>query len=401
MIKFPISLFIDSNIFDSSKYDFSSNGVLNLLIDYVNEKKIKLYISHIVEGEVREHLNKKAAHLCNAINKEREEHFKKISENLVMESSISHIFNRINKKALKEELNLVFDNFLLNSKAIILDSKSVDCNQIVNDYFNYTLPFENKESKRNEFPDALMVSKLKMDFGIKCPLYIVSNDKGFCKSFSNIEGFKTFDKLKDIFDIINQQQKSIYETVVQYINSEKAFKIIGDKIKDKILDNNNIEIDGNDYDRKGYMNGYDFINTEIVKASILSVKFLSMDKIVESSISLTIESHCNIFAECSYYDDENKIWDSEDKDYIYLESTYINEEHEPIFDCEVSLKYNDDENCLFVEKVDFSLILDQSTRVNRSDIFKDKLVFDVNKYARNIEDDVKELEWALGNNYDK
>ena len=51
MLNHPISIFLDTNIFISQKYDFSDtkNSDFNNLVKMVNDGKIKLYISQIVE----------------------------------------------------------------------------------------------------------------------------------------------------------------------------------------------------------------------------------------------------------------------------------------------------------------------------------------------------------------
>ena len=58
MLNHPISIFLDTNIFISQKYDFSDtkNSDFNNLVKMVNDGKIKLYISQIVEHEVKKHI---------------------------------------------------------------------------------------------------------------------------------------------------------------------------------------------------------------------------------------------------------------------------------------------------------------------------------------------------------
>lgn len=40
MLKYPISLFLDTNIFIDAKYNFSEQGIFNKLKKYISENKI-------------------------------------------------------------------------------------------------------------------------------------------------------------------------------------------------------------------------------------------------------------------------------------------------------------------------------------------------------------------------
>jgi predicted nucleic acid-binding protein len=65
LLNYPISVFLDTNIFIEAKYDFSSKGIFCTLNKYINDDKIRLFISNIVENEVKKHINEDAAKLCN------------------------------------------------------------------------------------------------------------------------------------------------------------------------------------------------------------------------------------------------------------------------------------------------------------------------------------------------
>lgn len=56
MIKFPLYVTLDTNIFDSNKLDFSKDSTLSLLINYVETGKIKIVLSNIVVKEVEKHI---------------------------------------------------------------------------------------------------------------------------------------------------------------------------------------------------------------------------------------------------------------------------------------------------------------------------------------------------------
>ena len=48
MLKYPLAVTIDTNVFDAAKYDFSENSTLHLLENYVKSGKVKVVLSNIV-----------------------------------------------------------------------------------------------------------------------------------------------------------------------------------------------------------------------------------------------------------------------------------------------------------------------------------------------------------------
>ena len=363
MIKYPIKLFLDSNIFIDAKYDFSSNGIFSRLLEFINDGKIEIYISHIVECEVINHIETEVTTLCNAIKKTRGTIFGKISEQQIKDSSLENAFNWIDKNSLKNEFVMKFKAFLLNSNAVILNSDFVDCNQIINDYFNFVLPFEDKLDKKNEFPDAIMSSKLKLEFGATNPICIISNDKGFCKSFDQLKGFETVDKLKIIFDRINKQEKIIYENVIKFMNTSETINSISTKIDDDLIFYNTY-IEGNYMTGDGIYGGYDYNETNIIDSITSGYKVLSLDKIASDYILLTLECQNKINANCSFYSDENSVWDREDKEYIYREKGYVHEIHNSKFECEVKVKYLVQNFVVDLNSLKFNLTLNETTRTS-------------------------------------
>ena len=76
MLQYPIPVFLDSNIFIAAKYDFSSAGIFNVLLNLVKANKIKLYISSVVEGEVKKHINDEVNAFNSKFKKRGQKHLR-------------------------------------------------------------------------------------------------------------------------------------------------------------------------------------------------------------------------------------------------------------------------------------------------------------------------------------
>lgn len=55
MFKYPLSVTVDTNIFDAAKFDLSENSTIRLLENYVKDGKIQVVLSDIVIRESKAH----------------------------------------------------------------------------------------------------------------------------------------------------------------------------------------------------------------------------------------------------------------------------------------------------------------------------------------------------------
>lgn len=368
LLKYPISIFLDTNIFIEAKYDFSSNGIFSTLIKYIKNGKIILYISDIVVNEVKKHINEDVVSLSNIYKDARKNALKKFSSNILENTSIASLFTIIDKKDLKKEMIMLFENFLRESNVHKIDNSDVDCNQIIADYFLGNPPFELKDSKKYEFPDAIMAAKLKSLFSLENPIYIISNDSGFRGSFKAEQGFNTFESLKEVFNLINKESK-IYNELTSFIRLEHTQKLLDEKITDNLY-NTDININGIDYDRKGLIEGYEYDSVDITDVSQVGYELHSVDNIMETTVNITISCIAVIQAVCTYLDLSNSVWDSEEGDYIYATWGKVEETHHPTFDCEVAFEIKQEGEKINFEfkSISSNIWLEQRTRLSRHEI---------------------------------
>ena len=113
MFKYPIAVTIDTNIFDSAKYDLSENSTLQLLKKYVNDGKIKVVLSDIVVRESKKHLAKQANKVCGIARKLRAEVLRESTEHFVNYIGLDRLLEIDKDKSVfirkSEEL---FENFI-------------------------------------------------------------------------------------------------------------------------------------------------------------------------------------------------------------------------------------------------------------------------------------------------
>ena len=83
MIKYPLAVTIDTNIFDAAKYDFSEKSTLSLLVDFVKRGKVKVVLSHIVIEEAKRHLAAQTKKILSISRNLRADIINETSEHLV------------------------------------------------------------------------------------------------------------------------------------------------------------------------------------------------------------------------------------------------------------------------------------------------------------------------------
>lgn len=366
MLNYPLSVFLDTNIYISCRYDLSQKGVLFLLKNLVEQDKVKLYISNIVVKEIEKHIKQDISSAISNFNKIRKEISKSISPNIVCGTQLSPVFELPDKYSIQETAINNYRQFLQGCNAIHLNNEGIEINEIIDDYFKANPPFENKEAKKNEFPDAFIIAKLKKEFDKDKPLWVISSDKGFKKAFEDEEGFNCFSSIKELLNMINKQDE-MYDKVTKHITTTSVINEISDNLIEKI-ESDNIEIDGMDCDRKGNCEGYEYSYTCITDASIKDIVLSTVDAINNNIIYLTLLCNAKFDASCFYDDYENAIWDSEEKEYLYLGEQQIDEEHETKFECslEIEVIHEKEGDKFKVRHISYDLELDQYSRIKRS-----------------------------------
>lgn len=373
MLIYPIAVFIDTNVFDECKYHLEGTSLLNILRKFADNEKVSLYTSNIVLGEARKHIKHNVISSYELLNKQIKEMRKLISPSLLKETSFAQCYEIPQNNGFEDVAVIKFNEYLEELNFTILDNTGVDVNQIIDDYFQIRPPFVNNEKKKNEFPDAIMIAKIKNQFSEGNPICIISGDKGFRKAFEGIEGYNTMEKLNELFDMINEQdEKNTYDAIKAHLLNKNVLNHIISLLGEKISDGN-FEIDGKDCDRKGICDGFDYDEAFINVISGMEVKLASVDDVSNNIVTVTIECKADISVFCVYDDYSNSAWDSEEKEYLYVERGEVSEDHSVEFESIITFSVSSTANefNFQLEDVEFDLELDQWTRTNRELIVND------------------------------
>lgn len=359
---FPVSVFIDTQVYINESYNFGEKGNLSYFHKLILEGKIIHLTSEIVVGEVEKHIRKDVSEALKSFNKVVDD--RKLA---VFRKKAHEQLQKINEAEMVEEAVSIFKTYLSDTKAVTLDSETIDLGSVISDYFESKKPFGIKKDKKNEFPDAFNISMLRKYAMENRPVLIVSGDEDFFNE--DEEDLFCFKKLSELLDAINSQN-NITQSLKEYL--ERKNQYIFDEVKLQLMDNDyKLEVDGTDTDRKGCQHGFEYEEVELISVVPRFLKNIEVVHIDLSDEMLTVSLDCKAKLEfsCSFFDEENSAWDSVDKEYSHTHHGTMHEVHNALIPVTIvtAFKKKSSEDISFnIDEViiDTNIELDQFTLQN-------------------------------------
>ena len=328
MFKYPITITLDTNYFESTKYDLTDDSTLRLLQSYVKDGKIKVVLSDIVVREVGSHFTRYVKAMMKEMKSSRKDYLGKIKQELwVNAGAKEYIFIPIGDDIANKMID-IFTQYLKDIDAEIIKTEDVNIQEILDDYFSFSAPFENNDKKRKEFPDAFIASQIRASFPELDSLVIISNDTGFKKACNKKGEYLCFNSLGDLYDAINKEN-ALYNKIIETLKLKEAE--IDEIVKKEIEDSENIIVDGQTYDRKGVVYGHEYSETYLESIKNMTHHLHIVEDIEGDEAIVTLVGHCNIDMDCYYEDYDNAPWDGEKKEYVYVNTVHVLEKHQPNF----------------------------------------------------------------------
>ena len=362
MFKYPLAVTIDTNIFDAAKFNLGDASTLRILENYVRRGKIKVVLSDIVVRESKRHIAARVKEVCGIVNTARNSALKVYNEHLISSIGMNEMFRIVESEddiIAKEEK--VFDDFLCAIDAEILGTDLIDINSVLSDYFGAKPPFEESGKKKSEFPDAFIAQQIRNRFGETETVIIVSNDKGFIRACQESENHLFFSSLGKLYNAISKEDAAYDDTIA--VIKELQLRISA-AVNEYIKDNENIDVNGLSYDKDGIESGYDYNGFYLHGISDVTFSVHSVDEISDNISIVTLSCKADIFADCYYEDYANAPWDPEEKEYVFVDTIKMREEHKARFGCRIEIDRAEKTFKVFP----FTVILGGDSRRNRYEV---------------------------------
>lgn len=357
MRKYPINITLDTNIFFAAKYDLSKDSSLRALSKLVNDGKVRVYLSSIVIQEAYSDLDEIGQSVCSKIRDNRKQLLKTLDENAIKIAGLENYLDIPDNKLVKKKIRDRFDEYIKSLKPNYFDINSINFEQIIDDYFSYTPPFEKSGNKRKEFPDAFISDQIRRKFP-NGNITILSTDNGFIKSCQRDYEYEIFSTIGELCNEISKQDES-YNKVIETIKD--ISNDINKEIKEAIASNGNIIVWGHSIDRKGEVSGYDYSDTILNSVNNITHEIHVVEDIDEENAIVILNCKADIIMDCYYDDYDDALWDSEEKEYIFVDAIHIVETHKAIFPVRVHIDYQN--KTLFINNI--SIRLGSNSRIDR------------------------------------
>ena len=203
-----------------------------------------------------------------------------------------------------------FNNFLslfsvditsLKGKLIYDDNQNFDLGEVLDDYFNHRPPFENKNNKKNEFPDALIIQNISQRFKNHDNFIVVSSDNGFRKAVEQkIPKATTFANYSECANYLNKHHENYdkvcmtiekLESVIKKEINQFLFDLTYDFVPTYHAEDLGVKVDVTNYDRKGHSELYELDEMMIEEFELNDSPLVRI---------LNIEDNGNTTAEIAY-----------------------------------------------------------------------------------------------------
>ena len=330
---FPISVFIDSQVFIAECYNFGIHGKLGYIKKHIDSGKIHLLTSNIVKREVECHIKDDVSKAIAELHEAMDGRFLAVfREN----NKYGHLVQKGDKEIMLNEALGVFNSYLSDCKAKYIDVENINLDKILSDYFDGRPPF-GIGKKKAEFPDAFNIAFLqKYSETNNSKIYVISGDS----DFAGIDSICHYKDISSFLNTINSQEEyeELYGNVREYLSEENTRRYIKCKLKEKLMDTV-FDVDGRDCDRKGSWGGIEYEESELLSATDIDYKMETIDDIDfdEGSASVTLSCKAQLEFDCSFFDEEHSIWDSEEKAYPCPYYGTMHEIHNVSFDTTLTL----------------------------------------------------------------
>lgn len=312
----PENIFLDTSIFVQE--NFLEGKRINEFLNLSKAGSINLVLSIITVNEIKSRFKKQARVAIEKHNELLNDRQMSVLRNSTMEKSKLVKFSKI--KVIVEEFDALLDAELLNANTTIIEYPVIDSEQIFKKYFEGTFPFNTGE-KKHEFPDAIALLSVEE---------WCSKNKTKCVIFSKDNDFLKSKPAKGV--TVNADYENYLEALLTRLYKERVDIASILFTKNDLLINKELEewikteVDDDTiyYD---FTNSYDVHDIKISSINVIKKEY-QVISVEEESIEVEATATVEVKIILTIDDEESGIYDSEEKEMHYMETTELTVDQE-------------------------------------------------------------------------
>lgn len=351
---------IDTNIFIKNNSDFLGirSSTLPLFFEQLRSKGITLLQSDILDQEVKKHIEDSS--LVRRVSELK----KKLREN---EELLKYY--EIGSKLAIDEINIAQDLYSAykNNYTSAITLHYADPKEVFNRYFLSMPPFSETGKKKNEFPDAFVLSSIMsyLQEYSESRLLLISDDKDWentIKEFNQIVICKGID---DAMKLLEQDESILPIRFIYKIleaNAQELNQIAEDEFEVEAFGTEKYDFEEGPEINKIYSSE---VNCD---PDIVTALKITHDKIIIKTLA-----SCLMDGEGTVFDEDRSVWDSEDREWFIYAYTQIGFKRAIAeTECEIQISYDMEKigNLKFIETLDEKELLHLMANASQVDYLK-------------------------------
>lgn len=294
---------IDTNVFIKNNNDFLGirSLTLPLFFEKLCSKGITLLQSDIIDQEVKKHI------ADSTLVKQFSELKKSLHEN---EGLFNHY--AIDLKLPIDEINIARDlyNAYKSNYCSAIMLHYANPKEVFNSYFQSMPPFNETGKKKNEFPDAFILSSIMtyLQGHSESTLLVVSDDKDWENTLKEFDQIIICKGIDDAMKLLEKDESILPVRFINNIleaNAQELTQIAEDKFEEEAF-----RIEEYDFEEGPDINKVYCTKINCDPETITSLK-ITHDKIIIKTLT-----SCLVDGEGTVFDENRSVWDSEDHEWI-------------------------------------------------------------------------------------
>lgn len=335
-----ITAFIDTSAIDPMFNNYNNmEHLFSALRKHIDSHKLVLFTHEIAIREIESHIKERLIKQLETYN-----NMQKSNEFVLLKANKQYdfMFNDISNDQIIFDTIKALKSKLQEIGIVVLKTGTISIKDLLDDYFSSNPPFGTK-SKKAEFPDAIMLQSLLKAVGEEQKTHIIANDGDWENVCKSKKGLFLHKNLNTFLDYINKDNVAS-SAIKTYLNEPATIDFILPKL-DEIVHGIDFNVDGLTCDRKGFVEGYLYDEIELLSVDDISYVTHTIEDIdctsdkedTEIRAIVTVVGSANVKVNCTYFDEENSVWDGVDHEYVYKAYGDAIETHEFLFPIQLTL----------------------------------------------------------------
>jgi hypothetical protein len=308
-------VFLDTQFFKTNNFNFEAKP-LKLLKERADEGRASIYITDVVEREVRARIQREVEAARGWYNRLREEAKILLS---AKETPFHALPKSLDTETAIQSINEAFDEFLAAAGVQVLECKAVTAGSILDAYFSLKPPF-NAGEKRKEFPDAISIEAVSERFKSES-VYVISGDSDILRACSERKWLQPLETLDEFLELELADHEDV-KWISEALEEER------DQIKDVVA--------------KAFSDGYFYLDDQDGEVDSIEVQSVDIEDISlisatdidgEAAVTCTIQFEADI----SYDDPSTVVYDEGEKYVFGTVNAHVQRSHWDTFSVTFSL----------------------------------------------------------------